>query len=550
MSFKGAKKALARAPHQLRHIGDKTTDDKVVTDWSKDIATTVNGLTFITGQIGIHVKAWRDMQNRNEEILELYEELYRDLPTDLKKEDLSINETPREHQITPSITMKQLQDYRGMCNSVKVATEPLLGNLETLVVLKCKEMALYLQEVEKSLKKRGHKKIDYERFTETVEKLHDKSESEKGLTDKEKESLQKAEIELDEASDVFFKLDAKLRKGLPQCFSQITEFLYITTSIVYQTEVDIFRIWKENFELYTQRYGHRMTETPQDYEDICHEWENDFESIQTKTEALQHISNGNVIKTPIWKHTKSDKIKRELTLAMTSTIAATSNVVKKTVKQDKVHLDMKTMSITHNVEPTDQSEGMFKNDADPLQQPFNFRRSTSTYLPGGHSSPVSIPSRKHVPEVSTPPLPGVPPPRTSARNRSMSSSSTTSTVSNISGKSISSWNIFRKASSPSNSSSPINGKSLRFPSIQIPTSHRTLPISRSRYETPKSDQTSITLVGQKSPGRKFSISERSFNFGIVKPSETVLGYCPITTTFEQDKHDTHNIFLARALTSC
>jgi amphiphysin len=69
---------------------------------------------------------------------------------------------------TPQSTMAAIASYTSMQNEVKETLLPVLNGLDSKVVQPSMDMRKALEQVQKMVKKRHHKKVDYDRFTASV----------------------------------------------------------------------------------------------------------------------------------------------------------------------------------------------------------------------------------------------------------------------------------------------------------------------------------------------------------------------------------------------
>jgi len=78
-------------------------------------------------------------------------------------------DTPRRtYYETPQSTMTMISSYTSVLSEVKETLLPLLDGLDGKVVQPCMDMKKALEQVQKMVKKRHHKKMDYDRFTASV----------------------------------------------------------------------------------------------------------------------------------------------------------------------------------------------------------------------------------------------------------------------------------------------------------------------------------------------------------------------------------------------
>ena len=76
--------------------------------------------------------------------------------------------TGRSYYETPSSTIQSIDAYGAVLQEVKETLLPILNGLDGKVVQPSMDMKKALESVQKMVKKRHHKKMDYDRFTASV----------------------------------------------------------------------------------------------------------------------------------------------------------------------------------------------------------------------------------------------------------------------------------------------------------------------------------------------------------------------------------------------
>ena len=104
----------------------------------------------------------------------------------------------RSYYETPESTIQSIESYTAVLADVKETLFPILESMDSKVVQPSIDMKKALEQIQKMVKKRHHKKMDYDRFTTSVNKLRDKKEK----TEKDFAQLQKMENELEAATQV------------------------------------------------------------------------------------------------------------------------------------------------------------------------------------------------------------------------------------------------------------------------------------------------------------------------------------------------------------
>ena len=80
----------------------------------------------------------------------------------------------RAYYETPESTIQGIELYMGGLSDVKDVVLPILNGLDSKVVQPCLDMKKALEQIQKMVRKRHHKKMDYDRFTSSVWSLDHK----------------------------------------------------------------------------------------------------------------------------------------------------------------------------------------------------------------------------------------------------------------------------------------------------------------------------------------------------------------------------------------
>ena len=289
--IKGTKKALARAPHRL--MGSKSSEDRVIIEWTKDFNSAETAFNILISEATRFIKSWKDICSSQEMLVALVGELYQ--PIQEENVYKAVQETPQ----SASEAVHSLQ----LCfNEIQEKVMPLIEELETSFIAKCKEAKEYIEVVQKALKKREHKKIDYDRHSNTVEKLFKKQvhngHNNDSMDTKDQVQLGKMEKELDEALELFHLHDEKIKRYIPYILTSISEFLNPLTSMLYLTQLKVLETFKTIMFNYALNHGLTTNKTVYEYDDICDEWQGRFTVVQPQCEeGIRTIKNGKTVKT-------------------------------------------------------------------------------------------------------------------------------------------------------------------------------------------------------------------------------------------------------------
>lgn len=347
--IKGAKKAIVRVPHRI--YGSKSIEDRVILEWTKDFVTADAALDVTLDETKKFIGSWRDVLNDQKSIAATFKELY----TDIQEENAY-----RETQQTPQSCLDFLAGFENLCLTVKDDIEPELAGLETNVKTRIKEVKECIDGVQKALKKREHKKVDFDRISNMVEKLARKHD----LTEKEEQQLQKHEAELTAAMDLFHKQDEKVKTYIPRVLNTISEFLNPFTANIYLTELTIVGNFRKKLLSFAQAQGLiSSSNDPFDYGAIADDWESRFVKVQAHAEqGIGVIRTGKAVSRPMNMPSKTTKQKAEN--AWLKSIDATGDLAHRAMERSK-HITRSSNKVSFS----SPSQGMFRSEADILNSP-------------------------------------------------------------------------------------------------------------------------------------------------------------------------------------
>lgn len=251
--LKGAKKAVVRAPH--RFLGSKSIEDKIIIEWSKDFVTAEEALSQIIRETKAFVSNWRDLCKSQKEIALTLRTIYEPIKDD--NQYRPVQETPQS-----SLTaVAQYGEYIG--DEFQSLIEPHLAYLEGPFISKLKEAKECMKAVQKILVKREHKKMDFDRHSNSLEKMLKRRHSGgEAMTEKEQLAITKEEQELDAATEIFHEIDEKVKSTVPFILTSMSEFLNPMTARLYLTQLKIFESAQFLLAKYGQEYGLAGSLTP------------------------------------------------------------------------------------------------------------------------------------------------------------------------------------------------------------------------------------------------------------------------------------------------
>lgn len=372
--IRGAKKAIVRAPHRL--IGNKSLEDRVIIEWTKDFNMAEVALELLMTEAKNFIAAWKENWGCQTDLVKLLSELYSPIAED---------NVYKAVQEIPASSTRLVSQFRVTVDKMVQECQPVIAALEVTFVGRCKQAKACVDGVQKALKKREHKKIDFDRHSNTVDKMFKKP----NLSDKEQLSLNKMEAELDDAIEEFHFQDEKVKKFVPRVLNSLSEFLNPLTSLLYLSELKVFQIMKTHLYSFAQAQGLTTSHSAlPEYIAVVEEWEERFLTIQPQAEeGIKTIHDGTTVKAPMNKPTKSTRDKAKSLLD--KSVDQTTGLAHKAYQRAK----HPTVS---RIQFSSPSLGMFRSEADILSSPTDSFSSNKNL-----GSPITSPPHLELPDDHT-----------------------------------------------------------------------------------------------------------------------------------------------------
>ncbi|PKY18916.1 BAR-domain-containing protein [Rhizophagus irregularis] len=240
MSWKGTKKTFERLPQNIRvktGLGTATRDIQF-----DDVLNRFNELHTGTEKLYKDAIKFRDgishMLNHQCNTSDILVELYN--PIVGKKE----TESTVRRTTTPVQSMKAVEEFKDTMSDLRDILLPELDRVDKMVVLPSKDFIDVVKLIKKTIAKRDHKKVDFDRYTNNVKKLQDK----KDKSANDEKSLIKAEEHLTKATEEYEHYNELVNKELPIFFEYRAHFIEPVVSNFYHLQVKIYRILYEKME--------------------------------------------------------------------------------------------------------------------------------------------------------------------------------------------------------------------------------------------------------------------------------------------------------------
>ncbi|KAL7416882.1 putative actin-associated protein [Mrakia frigida] len=141
-------------------------------------------------------------------------------------------------------TIKNIGQYKTLMEELRVALSPEIELIDSRIVLPAKDLTEVLKKIRKTITKREHKLVDYDRHNNSLNKLRDKKE--KSLSDEK--NLFKYEQDFEAASAEYEHYNTILKNELPQFLRMSTQFIEPMFQSFYFMQLNIFYMMLEKIQ--------------------------------------------------------------------------------------------------------------------------------------------------------------------------------------------------------------------------------------------------------------------------------------------------------------
>ncbi|KOC13859.1 SH3 domain containing protein [Aspergillus flavus AF70] len=269
---------------QFGRFMKRSADDSQVAILLKDFDEANKLLARIVDSTKAWRDAWSSLLTYQARILSEFEGLYAPIiaSSDSSTVDKAVP-TPRE---TLARTANLAQEYEELRSE-------LLEELEAInerMIKPATQAMDYMKPLEKTIKKRDDRKLDYERYQGRVDSYSKKTKR----SDRDNASLTKAESDLARATEEYQAADEHLRKCLPPIITAAFSLL----PRLLATQIEIQNTMLAHYYTVVQNYceqEHFPSPSPP-MEQIIEDWEQAHLPTQQEVEAIGCIANGKAVR--------------------------------------------------------------------------------------------------------------------------------------------------------------------------------------------------------------------------------------------------------------
>ena len=135
-------------------------------------------------------------------------------------------------------------EYEGIVRELQATLAPELEMIQARVIGPADELMTVIKVAQKSLLKRQHKQLDYDRHRASLKKIQDKKD--KSL--KDEKALYKAENDVEQATQDFNYFNDLLKEELPKLFQLEREFIRPLFQSFYYMQLNVFYTLHEKMQ--------------------------------------------------------------------------------------------------------------------------------------------------------------------------------------------------------------------------------------------------------------------------------------------------------------
>ncbi|KDE04005.1 hypothetical protein MVLG_05507 [Microbotryum lychnidis-dioicae p1A1 Lamole] len=243
--MKGALKSIKRAPHLLTSkVGMTTKSSDAETD---ELVRKFTGLEEYTANLLKDTTTFRDnisiMLTSGAGFATAFATLFQPI-----NDEASLTVKHPE----AATTLRNISSYQELMAELRDTIQPELELIDSRVIAPLREYQDLLKKIRKTITKREHKLVDYDRFNNSYKKQSDKKE--KSLSDEK--NLFKLEQDLEQATQEYEHYNGMLKNDIPHFLRLTTAFISPIFQTFYFIKVGILYTMLDKMQSWgSQHYG-------------------------------------------------------------------------------------------------------------------------------------------------------------------------------------------------------------------------------------------------------------------------------------------------------
>lgn len=177
------------------------------------------------------------MMNHQIEFSQAIAEIYKPISGRMSDPDSIISEGNPEG-------IRACEEYEAIVRDLLATLQPELEMIETRVIRPADELLEIIKVIRKSVLKRQHKQLDYDRHRAALKKLQDKKEK----SMKDEKAMYKVENDLEQSTQEFNYFNDLLKDELPKLFHLEREFIRPLFQSFYYMQLNVFYTLHEKMQ--------------------------------------------------------------------------------------------------------------------------------------------------------------------------------------------------------------------------------------------------------------------------------------------------------------
>ncbi|KAL7321437.1 BAR adaptor protein Hob1 [Mucor circinelloides] len=283
MSWKGFQKAMSRLPHQIMSKkGDVTRDEGFIQLETRFIET-----TKMADRLRAEAQAFRDsvsaLLTHQAEMASYLSVIYSQ-HIGVEVEEGGVQ---RRVQPTPAAALQAANDAEAAMAYCRDEILPELDSVDQHVIRPSLELQEIIKTIQKTIVKRNHKLIDYDRHRVALQKLQVKTER----TMNEEKAIFKVQNQLDTATQDYEYLNNALKEQLPAFFQMLFQLIQPIFEHMYNLQCKIYgMIYARCYELVTANEQYFVTHAME--LEAGYNWRKQQHDVQAEIQNMDLLKSG------------------------------------------------------------------------------------------------------------------------------------------------------------------------------------------------------------------------------------------------------------------
>lgn len=283
MSWKGFQKAMSRLPHQMMSKKTDVTKDADFIQLEKRF----NETSKVADMLRAEGQLFRDkvsaLLTHQSEMASFLSIIYSS-QLGVEVEEGGVQ---RRVQTTPATALQAANDAEAAMAYCRDEVLPELDSIDHYIIRPALELQEIIKQIQKTIVKRNHKLIDYDRHRVSLNKLTSKAE--RSMNDEK--SIFRVQSQLDTATQDYEYLNNMLKSQLPIFLNLQFEFIQPIFEHIFHLQAKIFgMIYARCYELITANEQHFVTQGMS--VEAGYQWRKEQYDVQAEIQDLDLLKSG------------------------------------------------------------------------------------------------------------------------------------------------------------------------------------------------------------------------------------------------------------------